>query len=223
MCPQGHRLTRISQETRERAEGRTVEVRTYRCPKEHCQQCPLARRCTSGERDEQSERNEHEDLIVAAPGEDADARGQGDLPQAGPDGGTAVRRCQGPPGSASVQWSGSGACADRGGTLCAGAQSLGCPGRRPAKSRRWTKWNVLPGRSLKAGRSPETRGIIQERLSLYTRSGQTTGLGTLSGRSRIPAEEVADTFPYCSFDGGGNASSLNVKGHGGMKLQQDAY
>ena len=36
---------------------------------------------------------------------------------------------------------------------CVRRKSLGCPGRRPAKSRRWTKWNVLPGRSLKAGRS----------------------------------------------------------------------
>ena len=153
VCPQGHRLTRISQETRERAEGRTVEVRTYRCPKEHCQQCPLARRCTSSAKGRTIKRNEHEDLIVAHQAKMQTPEAKGDLPQAGPDGGTAVRGCQGPPGSASVQWSGSGACADRGGTLCAGAQSLGCPGRRPAKSRRWTKWNVLPGRSLKAGRS----------------------------------------------------------------------
>ena len=65
VCPQGHRLTRISQETRERAEGRTVEVRTYRCPKEHCQQCPLARRCTSSAKGRTIKRNEHEDLIVA--------------------------------------------------------------------------------------------------------------------------------------------------------------
>ena len=65
VCPQGHRLTRISQETRERAEGCTVEVRTYRCPKEHCQQCPLARRCTSSAKGRTIKRNEHEDLIVA--------------------------------------------------------------------------------------------------------------------------------------------------------------
>ena len=65
VCPQGHRLTRISQETGERAEGRTVEVRTYRCPKEHCQQCPLARQCTSSAKGRTIKRNEHEDLIVA--------------------------------------------------------------------------------------------------------------------------------------------------------------
>ena len=46
-------------------------------------------------------------------------------------------------------------------------QFLGCPGRRPAKSRRWTKWNVLPGRSLKAGRSPQGRGS-SESMPYYT-------------------------------------------------------
>jgi len=65
VCPRGHRLRRISQETRDRAEGRTVEVTTYRCPKEHCQECPLARRCTSSANGRTIKRNEHEDLIVA--------------------------------------------------------------------------------------------------------------------------------------------------------------
>ena len=32
VCPRGHRLTRISREAQARAEGRTVEVTTYRCP-----------------------------------------------------------------------------------------------------------------------------------------------------------------------------------------------
>jgi transposase len=65
VCPRGHRLTRISREARERADGRTVEVTTYRCPKEHCQACPLARRCTSGAKGRTIKRNEHEDLIEA--------------------------------------------------------------------------------------------------------------------------------------------------------------
>ena len=38
---------------------------TYRCPKEHCQACPLAARCTRGANGRTIKRNEHEDLIVA--------------------------------------------------------------------------------------------------------------------------------------------------------------
>jgi hypothetical protein len=64
-CPQGHRLTRIGQETRARAEGRTLALTTYRCAKEHCQQCPLAGRCTGSAKGRTIKRNEHEDLIVA--------------------------------------------------------------------------------------------------------------------------------------------------------------
>jgi len=64
VCPQGHRLTRISQERRDRVEGRTVEVTTYRCPKEHCQECPLLGRCTRSANGRTIKRNEHEDLIV---------------------------------------------------------------------------------------------------------------------------------------------------------------
>jgi transposase len=64
-CPRGHRLTRIGQETRERAEGRTLELTTYRCAKEHCQNCPLAGRCTGSAKGRTIKRNEHEDLIVA--------------------------------------------------------------------------------------------------------------------------------------------------------------
>ena len=65
VCPRGHRLTRISREARERAAGRTVELTTYRCPKEHCQACPLAARCTSGAKGRTIKRNEHEELIEA--------------------------------------------------------------------------------------------------------------------------------------------------------------
>src|SRR5439155_26627004 len=65
VCPQGHRLTPISQETRERAEERSVVLTTYRCPKEHCQACPLQARCTRDAKGRTIKRNEHEDLIVA--------------------------------------------------------------------------------------------------------------------------------------------------------------
>ncbi|HMB04155.1 MAG TPA: transposase, partial [Isosphaeraceae bacterium] len=59
VCPQGHRLTRIGQETRERAEGRTLELTTSRCAKEHCQTCPLAGRCTGSAQGRTIKRNEH--------------------------------------------------------------------------------------------------------------------------------------------------------------------
>src|SRR5439155_6164743 len=63
-CPQGHRLTRIGQETRARGEGRTLELTTYRCAKEHCQKCPLAGRCTGSAKGRTIKRSEHEELIV---------------------------------------------------------------------------------------------------------------------------------------------------------------
>jgi transposase len=65
VCPQGHRLTPTGHEARARAEGRSVAMTTYRCPKEHCQACPLAARCTRGANGRTIKRNEHEDLIVA--------------------------------------------------------------------------------------------------------------------------------------------------------------
>ena len=65
VCPQGHRLKPIGREARERAQGRTVEWTTYRCPGEHCQACPLRQRCTTSAAGRTIKRNEHEDLIVA--------------------------------------------------------------------------------------------------------------------------------------------------------------
>jgi transposase len=65
VCPQGHRLVAIGRETRARAEGRSVELTTYRCPGEHCQACPLAAKCTQSANGRTIKRNEHEDLIVA--------------------------------------------------------------------------------------------------------------------------------------------------------------
>ena len=38
---------------------------TYRCPKEHCQACPLAAQCTRSANGRTIKRNEHEDLIIA--------------------------------------------------------------------------------------------------------------------------------------------------------------
>jgi transposase len=64
-CPQGHRLLKIGRERRARAAGRAVELTTYRCPAEHCQACPLAKRCTESAKGRTIKRNEHEDLIVA--------------------------------------------------------------------------------------------------------------------------------------------------------------
>jgi transposase len=64
-CPQGHHLKRIAQETRDRAGERAVAITIYRCPKEHCQGCPLARRCTKGAKGRTIRRNEHEELIEA--------------------------------------------------------------------------------------------------------------------------------------------------------------
>ena len=65
VCPRGHRLARISREARERADGRTVGLTTYRCAKEHCRACPLAPRCTSGAKGRTIKRDEHEELIEA--------------------------------------------------------------------------------------------------------------------------------------------------------------
>jgi transposase len=65
VCPRGHRLERIGREARGRADGRAVEMTTYRCPKEHCQACPLKSRCTSGAKGRTIKRNEHEELIEA--------------------------------------------------------------------------------------------------------------------------------------------------------------
>jgi transposase len=64
-CPKGHRLTPQGQEARARADGRSVEVTTYRCPKQHCQNCPLASRCTRGKNGRTIKRSEHEELIEA--------------------------------------------------------------------------------------------------------------------------------------------------------------
>jgi len=64
VCPQGHRLRATGQERRARAEERAVVLLTYRCPKEHCQACPLAARCTRDRNGRTIKRNEHEDLLT---------------------------------------------------------------------------------------------------------------------------------------------------------------
>jgi transposase len=46
-CPQGHLLQLGRIRTKPRDHGEYVEVEEYRCAKEHCQQCPQARHCTS--------------------------------------------------------------------------------------------------------------------------------------------------------------------------------
>jgi Transposase DDE domain len=65
VCPQGHRLKRIGHEVRDRVGERSVEIAIDRCPKEHCQNCPLAGRCTRGANGRTIKRNEHEDLIAS--------------------------------------------------------------------------------------------------------------------------------------------------------------
>jgi transposase len=65
VCPKGHRLSPIGREERARAGGRSLELTTYRCAKEHCQACPLLARWTRSAQGRTIKRNEPEDLIVA--------------------------------------------------------------------------------------------------------------------------------------------------------------
>jgi transposase len=46
-CPQGHLLQLGRIRTKSRDHGEHVEVQEHRCNKEHCQQCPQAKQCTS--------------------------------------------------------------------------------------------------------------------------------------------------------------------------------
>jgi hypothetical protein len=44
-CPRGHRLDRIRRQRKGRRQGESVVVEQYRCPPEHCRDCPLKARC----------------------------------------------------------------------------------------------------------------------------------------------------------------------------------
>jgi Transposase DDE domain len=65
VCPQGHRLERIGVERRARGEDRSIELTTYRCAKEHCRACPLARQCTTSAQGRTIKRSEHEEVVLA--------------------------------------------------------------------------------------------------------------------------------------------------------------
>jgi Transposase DDE domain len=46
-CPEGHVLQQLGLKQRERSNGEQVQLREYRCAKEHCLKCPRANNCTS--------------------------------------------------------------------------------------------------------------------------------------------------------------------------------
>jgi hypothetical protein len=46
-CPEGHLLQQIGIKQRERTNGEQVQMREYRCAREHCLKCPRAKSCTS--------------------------------------------------------------------------------------------------------------------------------------------------------------------------------
>jgi transposase len=114
VCPQGHRLQRIGQEVRDRLGERTVTTTIYRCPKPHCQSCPLAARCTQGAKGRTIKRSEHEELIAAhrAKMETAAAKA---IYKKRCQTRAAVRGYEGAPGFESLQQPRPEACANRGG------------------------------------------------------------------------------------------------------------
>jgi transposase len=64
-CPAGHLLVLERKGTQQRTAGELVESQ-YRCPAEHCRDCPLASRCTrSPQRGRIIKRSEHDDLYDA--------------------------------------------------------------------------------------------------------------------------------------------------------------
>jgi ABC-2 type transport system ATP-binding protein/transposase len=65
-CPQGHRLELEMVSRQKRSTPETVELRHYRCPPQHCQECPRRKRCTPNPaRGRSISRGEHEELIEA--------------------------------------------------------------------------------------------------------------------------------------------------------------
>ena len=65
-CPQGHRLVVEDRERKRRADGQRLLVTTYRCPGEHCRECPLRERCARDpEAGRTVQRHEHEELVEA--------------------------------------------------------------------------------------------------------------------------------------------------------------
>lgn len=63
-CPQGHHLEYVGSCRQRRSGTEAVQLAQYRCPPEHCRECPLRARCTP--RPEQGRtisRSEHEEFI----------------------------------------------------------------------------------------------------------------------------------------------------------------
>jgi transposase len=63
-CPRGHRLEHVGTSQQKRSSVETVKLDQYRCPPEHCRECPLRVQCTPNpEAGRTISRGEHEDLI----------------------------------------------------------------------------------------------------------------------------------------------------------------
>ncbi|MCH8048375.1 MAG: IS1182 family transposase [Planctomycetes bacterium] len=64
VCPQGHRMGRVGQETRRQSGNRHLKIIQYRCPPQHCCTCPRQTSCTKNPKSGRTvKRNEHEDLV----------------------------------------------------------------------------------------------------------------------------------------------------------------
>jgi transposase len=62
-CPQGHLLRFVRSGTDRRQGGETLKLMQYRCPSEHCENCPLRAKCTrTPELGRIVKRSEHDDL-----------------------------------------------------------------------------------------------------------------------------------------------------------------
>jgi transposase len=64
VCPQGHRMDRVGQETRRQSGNRHLRVIQYRCPPQQCCVCPRQSDCTKTPKSGRTvKRNEYEDLV----------------------------------------------------------------------------------------------------------------------------------------------------------------
>ena len=177
VCPQGHRLNQISREQRRRAEERSVELTTYRCPKEHCQACPLVKRCTGSAHGRTIKRNEHEDLIMAhqakmnTPEAKAIYRQRGqtvELRFADAKTHRGLRRFSGRGLERARSKSASGCCR----TIC------WLPGRPVSEKPPGAKMERLARTPLKSGTISQCRGIALVRRDHFSRGHFTPGMGS---------------------------------------------
>jgi len=76
-CPRGHRLELATVRRQQRSAGERVRVEEYRCPAEHCRDCPLAAWCTPRpDRGRAVTRSEHEAAFERLRQRMASAEGQ---------------------------------------------------------------------------------------------------------------------------------------------------